>query len=152
MKVTLLLADAAHAVDNKLYILGGGWSVTGPDPVPFAIAMKLEVPWDRTNERHRWALRLLDADGQAVVVPTEHGPAAVEISGEFEVGRPPGIPPGTPIDLSVAINSGPIPIPAGGRYVWRLAIDGAEDPAWELAFTTRPPSVSPDVPPHAGAN
>ncbi|MEX2458446.1 MAG: hypothetical protein WD770_05625 [Actinomycetota bacterium] len=138
MKVTLLLADAAHAVDNKLYILGGGWSVTGPDPVPFAIAMKVEVPWDRTNERHSWILRLLDADGRPVSVETGQGGRAVEISGEFEVGRPPGIPPGTPIDLSLAINSGPIPIPPGGRYVWRLAIDDEQDSDWEVGFTTRP--------------
>jgi hypothetical protein len=138
MKVTLLLADAAHAVDNKLYILGGGWSVTGPDPVPFAIAMKVEVPWDRTNERHSWILRLLDADGRPVSVETGQGGRPVEISGEFEVGRPPGIPPGTPIDLSLAINSGPIPIPPGGRYVWRLAIDDEQNNDWEVGFTTRP--------------
>lgn len=139
MKVTLLLADAAQSVDNKLYILGGGWSVTGPEPVPFAIAMKVEVPWDRTNQRHRWTLRLVDADGQAVMVPTDQGSRPVEIAGEFEVGRPPGIPPGTPIDLSVAINSGPIPIPPGGRYVWRLSVDDEENDAWAVGFTTRPP-------------
>jgi hypothetical protein len=138
VKVTLMLADAAQAVDNKLYILGGGWSVTGPEPVPFAIAIKVEVPWDRTNERHRWRLRLLDADGRPVHLPTDQGDREVEIAGEFEVGRPPGIPPGTPIDLSLAINSGPIPVPPGGRYVWRLAIDDEEDEAWAVGFTTRP--------------
>jgi uncharacterized protein DUF6941 len=138
MRVTLLLADAAQSVDNKLYILGGGWSVTGPEPMPFAIALKVEVPWDQTNARHRWLLRLLDEDGRAVQVPTQDGDRPVEISGEFEVGRPPGIAPGTPIDLSLAINSGPIPIPPGGRYVWRLSIDGEEADAWEVGFATRP--------------
>ena len=44
MKVTMLLADAAQAVNGKLYILGGGWSVAGPDPTPMAIALKMEVP------------------------------------------------------------------------------------------------------------
>jgi hypothetical protein len=34
VKVTMLLADAAQAVDGKLYILGGGWTITGPDPIP----------------------------------------------------------------------------------------------------------------------
>lgn len=29
MKVTMLLADAATVAEGKLYILGGGWSVTG---------------------------------------------------------------------------------------------------------------------------
>jgi hypothetical protein len=27
MKLTMLLADAAEAVNGKLYILGGGWSI-----------------------------------------------------------------------------------------------------------------------------
>ena len=38
MKVTILLADAAQAVEGKLYILGGGWSITGPDPSPMSRA------------------------------------------------------------------------------------------------------------------
>ncbi len=32
MRVTMILADAAQVVDNNSYILGGGWSVTGPGP------------------------------------------------------------------------------------------------------------------------
>jgi hypothetical protein len=31
MKVTMMRADAVQAVAGKLYILGGGWSVTGPE-------------------------------------------------------------------------------------------------------------------------
>ncbi|HYT79952.1 MAG TPA: sigma factor [Actinomycetota bacterium] len=30
LKVTMMLADAAEVADGKLFILGGGWSVTGP--------------------------------------------------------------------------------------------------------------------------
>ena len=33
----MLLADAAQQLGGKLYILGGGWSVTGPQPAPSAI-------------------------------------------------------------------------------------------------------------------
>src|SRR5207244_3034585 len=120
MKVTMMLADAAQAIDNKLYILGGGWSIAGPQPTPFAIAMKLEVPWDQTNRRHQWDLELVSADGQPVLVETPEGEQALKISGEFEVGRPPGLAAGTPIDIALALSSGPIPIPPGGRYVWRL--------------------------------
>ena len=32
----MLLCDAAQVADGKLYVLGGGWSMTGPDPVPSA--------------------------------------------------------------------------------------------------------------------
>jgi hypothetical protein len=44
MKVTILLADVVHAVNGTLYILGGGWSATGPDPSPSALALKIDVP------------------------------------------------------------------------------------------------------------
>jgi len=64
-----MLADSAQEVGGKLYILGGGWSITGPDPVPMAIALKLEVPWDRTNEQHSLLLELVDEDGNPVIVP-----------------------------------------------------------------------------------
>ena len=65
----MMLADAAQEVGGKLYILGGGWSVTGPMPTPMAIALKIEVPWDRTNEKHELLLELLDEDGNPVRVP-----------------------------------------------------------------------------------
>ena len=55
----------------------------------------------------------------------------------FEVGRPPGLKPGTPLDFPVAVNSGPLPLEPGGRYEWRLSIDGRSDEDWRLPFTTR---------------
>jgi hypothetical protein len=135
MKVTLLLADAAQAIENKLYILGGGWSITGPEPSPFAIALKIEVPWDQTNMQHEWHIELLTADGQPVTpLGAEE---ALAIGGQFEVGRPPGLPKGTPIDLALAINSA-IALPPGQRYVWKLSIDGTTHEDWGLAFSIRP--------------
>lgn len=133
----MLLADAAQAVGGKLYVLGGGWSVTGPGPATMAIAMKIDVPWDQTNLAHQWVLDLLDEDGSPVRIPAPEGDQAVRINGNFEVGRPAGLVQGSPIDLPLAINIGPLPLPAGTRCVWRLAIDGATDPAWQLAFNVR---------------
>ena len=42
----MMLADSAQAVAGKLYILGGGWSMTGPAATPSALAIKFEVPWE----------------------------------------------------------------------------------------------------------
>lgn len=133
----MLLADAAQAVQGKLYVLGGGWSITGPGPTPMAIAIKVEVPWDHTNRRHTWSLELIDEDGQPVLVPTPEGEQAIKIGGEFEVGRPPGLPPGTPIDLPLVVNLAPLPLPAGQRLEWRLTISEYEGD-WRVAFMTRP--------------
>ena len=114
--VTMMLADAAQAVGNKLYILGGGWSITGPNPTPSAIALNIKVPWDQANERHRFRLELVDSDGRPVIVPVVEGEQPLVIESEFEVGRPAGLTRGTPIDFAVAINLSPFPIPPGGRY------------------------------------
>jgi hypothetical protein len=141
MKVMLMLCDSAQVADGKLYILGGGWSMTGPDPVPSAIALKIDVGWHEAEIAHHWELYLEDADGQPVMVETPEGEHAVEVRGEFTVGRPPGIPEGSPIDVALAVNLGPLPLVPGTRYTWRMSIDGESQSDWVLGFTTRPASV-----------
>ena len=135
MKVTMMLADFAQAVNGKLYIMGGGWSVTGPAPTPSALAIKVEVPWNETNRKHKMIVALLDSDYRPVMVPTPDGRAPLEIAGDFEVGRPPGIPAGVPIDVPMAFNIGPIPFPSAGRYIWKLTINGKTDDQWQVAFS-----------------
>jgi hypothetical protein len=138
MKVTLLLADSAQAVEGKLYVLGGGWSIIGPQPAPMALAVKIEVPWSDANIPHQVKVELLDEDGQPIMVDTPDGEQPIEVSAQFEVGRPPGLKPGTPIDVPMAMNFGPMPLPAGSRYVWRLSIDDQSQDDWRVAFSTRP--------------
>jgi hypothetical protein len=140
VKATLLLADFAQVAEGKLTVVGGGWSVTGPEPTPFAIAILVQVPWDQANVRHTLRLELLDADGNAVTIETDEGeeePILFFDDLVFEVGRPPGLKPGTPLDFPVAVNSGPLPLEPGMRYEWRLSIDGRSDEDWRLPFTTR---------------
>lgn len=134
----MMLADAAQSVGGKLYILGGGWSITGPGPSNIAIAIKVEVPWDQTNQRHTWKLDLADEDGQLCQLPSDDGTRPLVLTGDFEVGRPPGVPPGSPIDWSFAINLNGLPVPPGGRWVFRLWINEDTDLSWQCAFTTRP--------------
>ena len=138
MKVTMLLADHAQAADGKLNIIGAGWTIVGPGPVPFAIAILFEVPWDRANEEHAFRLELVDSDGDAVLMSTPDGEAPVMIEGQFEVGRPPGVKRGTALPFPLALNLGPHPLAPGGRYEWRLTVDDESDEDWRLAFSTRP--------------
>lgn len=143
MRVTMLLADSAQALGGKLYILGGGWTQMGPTPVPFAIAMKFEVPWDQANRRHQWTLRLLDEDGRPVRLPARGGEEkALEMSGAFEVGRPPGLVPGSPLDFPLVIQFGPLPLPSRRRLEWVLEVDGHSEPYWRAAFGTSPAPAS----------
>ena len=149
MKVTMLLADFAQVADGKLTVVGGGWSLTGPEPTPFGIAILVHVPWDQANRRHTLRLELVDADGQAVTMPVpgsedegdgDADPIVFLNDIEFEVGRPAGIKPGTPLELPLAVNSGPLPLDPGSRYEWRLSINGEGDEDWRLAFSVRPES------------
>ena len=138
MKVTMLLADSAQAVEGKLYVLGGGWSVTGPMPSPMALAIKIEVPWSEANVKHRIRLELLDSDGQPVTATGPDGAqTGIEVGAEFEVGRPAGQKPGTPIDVPLAMNFAPMPLPPNSRFEWRLSIDDETDEDWRVAFSTR---------------
>ena len=134
----MLLCDAAQVADGKLYILGGGWSMTGPDPVPSAVALKIDVDWGEAGSPHHWELFLEDADGRPVLIDTPDGAQPVEVRGEFTVSHPPGVPEGSPIDVALAVNLGPIPLEAGTRFAWRLVIDGDALPGATLGFTTRP--------------
>ncbi len=139
----MLLADFAQVLEGKLYIMGGGWSLTGPQPSLSAIAVKIEVPWNEANRKHNLKLDLLDSDYHAVVVPTPVGNSPVVISGDFEVGRPAGLKAGTPIDVPVAFPIGPLPLKAGERFVWKLTIDGDTNDNWQVAFSTRPAQQNP---------
>jgi hypothetical protein len=140
VKATLILADYAVVSDGKLTIVGGGWSQTGPEPGSFGIGLLIQVPWDQANARHTFSVELLDADGSPVAFDTEdeeeEGEQPVAFGGEFEVGRPPGLKPGTPLDFPVAVNSSPLPLDPG-RYEWRLNIDDESRADWTLPFTVR---------------
>lgn len=135
--VTLMLADSAQVAEGKLYLLGGGWTEIGPQPCPFSIAGIIEVPWNLANQSHQFRLELIDLDGESVLVPTPDGEQPLFIEGGFEVGRPPGTRAGTALPFLLAFNAGPVPLPPGSYFEWRLLIDGESSEDWRLAFRTR---------------
>ena len=97
----LIIADAAQVVGGKLYLLGGGYDrVTLPNnpPAPhnMAVAVAFRVSWNETNVRHSFNLDILDGDGHKILGS----------SGQFEVGRAPGILPGQDQRTQLAMNIG----------------------------------------------
>jgi hypothetical protein len=118
IKATLILCDAAQAdPSGKLHMLGAGWSVTGTPTGAAAVAVLLKIPWDLANTKLAFSLQLEDADGQPVIL----GGGPIDMNSEFEVGRPPGLDPGSPIDASFQLSLQPMPL-APGRYQWRLRV------------------------------
>ena len=123
MEATLLLCDHAEAIGGKLYINGGGWNVLLRPGVPVnvSLAILIEVSWDEANKQHRLRAYLLTEDGEPVEAP--HG-EPLEVDGGFEVGRPPGVKPGSTLNTPLAINFNALTLEPGG-YEWRLEVDDA---------------------------
>lgn len=132
-QVTMLLADSAQVADGKLFVLGGGLAHVGPQPQPIALALLIEVPWDRANIQHDWKLELLDEDG----APVLHDDLPVLVGGTFEAGRPAGQTPGSALGVPLAINFSALPVKANRSYLWRLAINDSSEPDWQRRFSVR---------------
>ncbi len=135
MKTVMLLCDYAETINGKLYIMGGGWTVCPPGPRNMAIALKIIVPWTLTNIKHRLSLILQDEFGNTV--SQGEPPSEVRQDGEFEVGRPPGVPAGSDLDFVISFIFMGIVLEPDRRYRWQLELDG--EPVDYVSFRTAIP-------------
>jgi hypothetical protein len=83
-----------------------------------ALAIKLWVPWNSANKQLDLLIELRTQDGE----PALSDGKPIRISGHFEVGRPPGLTPGSPLDSALAIPVLGIRLPHG-TYRWELTVD-----------------------------
>lgn len=116
----VILADAAEVVNNKLYLIGGGWetlTINSGLPVlhPCAVAVAFSVPWNETNQQHNVEIEIDDQDGKQLLA----------IDGQIEVGRPPGIPLGDAQRVQMAIKLA-LPLEQSGRFVIIVRVEGQE--------------------------
>lgn len=124
VEAQLILCD--HAVTDpsgKVHMLGAGWTVTTSPSAPYGVAVLMKVPWDRANQKIELHLQLLTSDGTPAGPPAVSGgePTSIEVKAEIEVGRPPGISPGSLLPAAFALNVGSMKLPPG-RYEWRLQV------------------------------
>jgi hypothetical protein len=136
MRVTMMLADHAQVADGKLFISGGGWSTCGPGPSPCAVAVLFHVPWQETDRKVSFTLRLLDEDGHGVHQPGPESAVPVHVNGHFEAHRTAATAPGSEITVPMSFNI-ILQLAPGGRYIWALEVDGHSDDVWQLPFATR---------------
>ena len=115
----ILLADHAETLNNKLYLMGGGWETltvgTLPITHPLAIAVAFSVPWNETNQKHDIQIEIADQDGAVLTT----------IDGQIEVGRPPGIPLGHTQRVQMGVNIA-LEFEKAGTYVVTTRISGQE--------------------------
>lgn len=127
----LILADSAQVQGDKLYMLGGGWSLIWAKEFPVqhqvAIAAGILVPWMDTNSRHRFRLQIRLEDGTSVG----------DVAGEFEQGRPAGLPAGTTQRVLIAINIG-LRFERAGEAIAELAIDDVPAATVPFRIVQRP--------------
>ena len=95
----LILADAAQVQGEKLYMLGGGWSLIWAKEFPaqhqMAVAAGILVPWLETNARHQFRI-VVHARGRRRV---RRGRAA-----SSSRAAPPGLPAGTTQRVMLTVN------------------------------------------------
>lgn len=112
----LVVANHAEARDGLLFLSGACWTdlwrgVPQGTPPPlnhFGIGVAILVPWEETNRRHHLTLKL----------ETEDGKDLTRMEGDFEVGRPAGIPAGSDQRAVLAINADiQFPKPGGYRVI-----------------------------------
>ncbi len=116
----LILADSAQVVGGKLYMLGGGWSHyrvrSFPAQVVVSVALGISVPWDETNHKRSVELSIVDEDGQVILQP---------VTTQVEIGRPPGLKPGSSQRIVIAATVG-FRLPKAGRYEVVGKVEGQE--------------------------
>jgi hypothetical protein len=133
----MILADYAEAIGGKLNMIGGGWNVTlvpfppGRSVRPFALAIGLSVPYTHTNRKFALTVDLVDADGN---------PLRESMTATVEAGRPPGIKPGTPQPMTLALLVQP-EFPGPGRYKFNGAVDN--EPENHVAFDVMATATAP---------
>jgi hypothetical protein len=118
----MLLCEAAQSVGGKLYILGGGFSrvLLVQPPITMALAVHVGIPWTEANQPYDVTVSLLNVDSTPVQIAGQ----PIRVEARLEVGRPPGLQHGTPLDNSFVFNFD-LPL-SPGTYVWRLEMRNAE--------------------------
>jgi hypothetical protein len=118
---TAMLADGAHQVGGKLYVLGGQWDrltvVSFPAHHP-SMALVLVIRVEYTE-----ALRMIDLVIDLTLDGESHGVGA---RARFETGHAPGSAHGAPSFVPVAIPFSNVAFTAPGRYEWVIKADDTE--------------------------
>lgn len=117
----LVVCDYAEVINGKLYMQGAGWSrIVANQPVAIAVALFWRIPWGHANQKQSVTIRLMTEDGDPFFDPAGN---PVRADGEIEVGRPPGLKEGSPLDAPLAVRLGPMAFSPGG-YRFELEVNG----------------------------
>lgn len=135
MQIDAILCNHAEAVNNLLYMAGGGIEIAFVQPgsaPPYVcnlgIGIMVTVPWSQTNQQHVVDVELISEDGQPVQVPVAPEVAQpLHARLAFNVGRPPGLTVGDDQHVCLAANLPGLPMPSLGKYEFIIQVDGHDE-------------------------
>ncbi len=162
MEADAFLADSVVVAENKLYAQGGGWDTIYTAGFPFkqpriGIAIFLRIPWTATNHMHTFAIKILDQDGKPFALgdspPGLELPEGKirELTGQFNVGRPPLLNAGESQIVPIAVNLDGLEFMGPNNYSVILTVDGDDMRRLPMRVRTLAQVPSPARPSPAGA-
>lgn len=115
----IILADHVEILNNKLYLMGGGWESVTVNALPtehaFAVAVSFSVPWSETNQAHDIAIDVTD----------QNGATKAALSGIVEAGRPGGALHGHAQRVQMGANVD-LQLTSFGIYTISVSVDHEE--------------------------
>jgi hypothetical protein len=154
MEINALLCDHAESAEGKLFVNGGGVNLIYVQPQPpfvisIFVAVVVHVPYTATNHEHTVAVRLLDEDSHPISPWAPEGAPPqppVETVTTFNVGRPPGLPPGETQTLPLAFGLQGLPLSRLGTYVFAIEVDGSVETQLTARVLVDPRQAGPAAP------
>lgn len=138
----LITADAAEALNGKLYLMGAGWdtlNTTSFDAVQLSFACGVIVPWNETDYEHGLSIVIQDAEGVPIAPP---------LTLSVKSGRSPQLEHGASTHIPFAIKA-QLKFPGPGTYTLAAAVDNREDSrrTFQVHVRLLPAPMIPGVPP-----
>jgi hypothetical protein len=130
------VASHAEAINGLLYLQGAGWTDIQQPPgaqgqpgiVHIGIGVSILVGWNETNHRYPLKLSVVHEDGSVLV----------NVDGQVEAGRPPGLPAGSDLRSVLAVSA-EVQFPKPGGYEVRAELDGKTRSAAFRVHQLQPP-------------
>jgi hypothetical protein len=159
VNVDAILCNHAEAVNNLLYVSGGGIDAgfvqPGANPpyvINVGIGIMVTVPWEQTNQQHEVEIELVDEDGHPALLatgPDSSSPLHVKLA--FNIGRPATGSLGDDQHICLAANLPGLPLPALGKYGFIVRVDGFDERKLGYRLTLPPGTQIVANPPGPGA-
>jgi len=110
------LADAAEALNGKIYVLGGAFDTIWASNVPvvyprMSLVMRLLFSPAEVGRKHKLEINIMDADGKRIAA----------VGGDLQVGQSPDVPAGWKHGFLTVLNFGNLRFEKLGDYSIEIA-------------------------------